>query len=611
MTYHDGRTSVFRGNDKSPNRTPLLRGFSFVRLADWVVSFLESKGIDHAFTVSGGGSIFLCDALATAKRMKYVSCHHEQAAAMAAEAYGRARTGLGLCVVTSGPGGTNAITGVAGAWLDHIPMIVLSGQCFSGQTIGDSGLRQKGVQELNIIDLVRPITKYAVMVDGAESIRYHFEKALYLATEGRPGPVWLDIPADVQKAEIAPETLSGFGHEETRAPVAVDAVLTLLRNAKRPLLHVGQGVRWAGAEKALTRFLHVSGIPVLTARNGNDLIDSRHPQYIGRPGTFAQRGANFAVQTCDLYLAVGTRLSLAQTGYNAKDYARNAKVVMVDVDRAELDKDTVNVHLKIEADAGEFLRALSDAMPQLPDWSGWLKRCKDWQARYPVVLPEYREGARINSYVLMDALSDILTPEHVIVTDVGFAYQSGNQALRLKSGQRLMSNGGLASMGWGLPAAIGASFATDRPVLCITGDGGLMMNAQELSTLAHHKRNVKIIVLNNGGYLTQKQAGEYAFGRVMGSSEESISFPDFCKLAAAHGIYSFRVDSHFELGVSLIPFMAMDGPGVCEIVMDQNQEQAPKALNRRLPDGSMKPTAIEDAYPFLDPAEIAENLRVE
>jgi acetolactate synthase-1/2/3 large subunit len=559
-----------------------------VRLADWVVSFLESKGIDHAFTVSGGGSIFLCDALATAKRMSYVSCHHEQAAAMAAEAYARGRTGLGLCVVTSGPGGTNAITGVAGAWLDHIPMIVLSGQCFSGQTIGDSGLRQKGVQELNIIDLVRPITKYAVMVDGAESIRYHFEKALYLATEGRPGPVWLDIPADVQKAEIAPETLSGFGHEETRAPVAVDAVLTLLRNAKRPLLHVGQGVRWAG-----------------------DLIDSRHPQYIGRPGTFAQRGANFAVQTCDLYLAVGTRLSLAQTGYNAKDYARNAKVVMVDVDRAELDKDTVNVHLKIEADAGEFLRALSDVMPQLPDWSGWLKRCKAWQARYPVVLPEYREGARINSYVLMDALSDILTPEHVIVTDVGFAYQSGNQALRLKSGQRLMSNGGLASMGWGLPAAIGASFATDRPVLCITGDGGLMMNVQELSTIAHHKRNIKIIVLNNGGYLTQKQAGEHAFGRVMGSSEESLSFPDFQHLAKAHGIPYVLSSNPDFMHERLLKVFNTEGPVFCEVVTDKNQEQAPKALNRRLPDGSMKPTAIEDAYPFLDPAEIAENLRVE
>jgi acetolactate synthase-1/2/3 large subunit len=585
-----------------------------MRLADWVVSFLESRGIDHAFTVSGGGSIFLCDALATAKKLKYVSCHHEQAAAMAAEAYARARTGLGLCVVTSGPGGTNAITGVAGAWLDHIPMLVLSGQVFSGQTIGDSGLRQKGVQELNIVDLVRPITKYAQMVTGAESIKYHLEKALWLAQDGRPGPVWIDLPADVQKAEINSAKLSGFWPgEQVSKPVNVDTVLTLLKQAQRPLLHIGQGVRWAKAEKALYRFLEASGIPVVTARNGNDLIASDHPQYIGRPGTFAQRGANFAVQTCDVYVTVGTRLSLAQTGYNAKDYARNAKIVMVDVDRAELDKDTVNVHLKIEADAGEFLRALFDAMPQLPDWSGWLKRCKDWQQRYPVV--EYRESKFINSYVLADVLSDVLTSEHIIVTDVGTAFQATNQAFRIKAGQRLMSNGGLASMGWGLPAAIGASFATDRPVVCITGDGGFMMNAQELATLAHHQRNVKIIVLNNGGYLTQKQAGEYAFNRVMGSAGESLSFPRFMKLGEAFGIQSCWLsrdiaDSSGGLESNLRCFLSQDGPALCDVIMDPNQEQAPKALNRRLPDGSMKPTAIEDAYPFLGQDEMAENLRV-
>jgi acetolactate synthase-1/2/3 large subunit len=577
-----------------------------MRVADWLIAELESRGIDHAFTVAGGGSIFLCDALATAKRMKYVACHHEQAAAMAAEAYSRARTGLGLCVVTSGPGGTNAITGVAGAWLDHIPMIVLSGQSFSGQIIGDSGLRQLGVQELNIVDLVRPITKYAHLVTGADSIKYHLEKALYLAQDGRPGPVWLDIPADIQKAEIDPEKLSGFWPgEQVEKPVNVDTVLTLLKQAQRPLLHIGQGVRWAKAEDALYRFLEASGMPVVTARNGNDLIPSDHPQYIGRPGTFAQRGANFAVQTCDVYVTVGTRLSLAQTGYNAKDYARNAKIVMVDVDRAELDKDTVNVHLKVEADAGDFLRALLDAIPQLPDWSAWLKRCKDWQQRYPF---EHRESGFINSYVLADVLSDVLTSEHIIVTDVGTAFQATNQVFRIKAGQRLMSNGGLASMGWGLPAAIGASFATDRPVLCITGDGGFMMNAQELATLAHHKRNVKILVLNNGGYLTQKQAGEHAFNRVMGSSSESLSFPDIQKLGQAHGIPSFRFDSHGAVNEWLPSMLKADGPALFDLRMDPNQEQGPRALNRRLPDGTMKPTAIEDAYPFLPEDEVRDNL---
>jgi acetolactate synthase-1/2/3 large subunit len=464
---------------------------------------------------------------------------------------------------------------------------------------------------LNIVDLVRPITKYAHLVTGADSIKYHLEKALYLAQEGRPGPVWLDIPADIQKADIDPEKLSGFWPgEQISKPVNVDTVLTLLKQAQRPLLHIGQGVRWAKAEDALYRFLEASGIPVVTARNGNDLIPSDHPQYIGRPGTFAQRGANFAVQTCDVYVTVGTRLSLAQTGYNAKDYARNAKIVMVDIDRAELDKDTVNVHLKIEADAGDFLRALVDSGTDWPDWSGWLKRCKDWQKRYPF---EPRESGFINSYVLADVLSDILTPEHIIVTDVGTAFQATNQAFRIKAGQRLMSNGGLASMGWGLPAAIGASFATDRPVLCITGDGGFMMNAQELATLAHHKRNVKVLVLNNGGYLTQKQAGEHAFNRVMGSSSESLSFPSFRGLGEAFGIQSCwgskdLVDRSGGLESNLRCFLSQDGPALCELLMDPNQEQAPRALNRRLPDGTMKPTAIEDAYPFLPEDEVRANL---
>lgn len=333
-----------------------------MRVADYVIARLHEAGIDHAFTVSGGGSIFLDDAL-VAGPMKYVACHHEQAAAMAAEAYGRLR-GLGLAVVTSGPGGTNAITGVVGAWTDHVPVVTLSGQVFSGQTIRDTGVRTLGVQEINIIDLVRPVTKYAAMVTQKGSIRLHLEKALHLATHGRPGPVWLDIPADIQRADVEPESLQGYAPEPVVSRPShrdVSAVAALLRGARRPLLHVGHGVRLAGAERKLLAFARVAGIPILTARSGNDLIDSRDELYIGRPGTFAQRGANFAVQTCDVYLAIGTRLGLAQTGYNAKDYARQAKVVQVDIDPAELGKGTVNLHLAVQADAGEFLDALSDA----------------------------------------------------------------------------------------------------------------------------------------------------------------------------------------------------------------------------------------------------------
>lgn len=362
-----------------------------MRLADYVVSFLAKAGIDRVFTVIGGGCIFLADALGKSKEVAYTACHHEQAAAMAAEGYARAREGLGAVLVTSGPGGTNAITGVAGAWMDHVPTITISGQSFTKQTIvGHPGLRVMGVQEINIVDIVKPITKYAVMVTDPNEIRYHLEKAVYLATTGRPGPVWLDLPADIQNAQIEPESLGGFMPEPVDTkPLAEDAgaVLGLLRKAKRPLVHIGQGVRIAKAIPALFAFLDAAKIPVLTARNGNDLIDSGHELYIGRPGTFAQRGANFAVQTCDLYLAIGTRLSLAQTGYNAKDYARQAKIVMVDIDQPELAKDTVKLEMAVQADARDFLRELirQSKDKAWPDWSAWLVRCKDRQKRYPPV----------------------------------------------------------------------------------------------------------------------------------------------------------------------------------------------------------------------------------
>lgn len=365
-----------------------------VRLADYVISFLEDRGIDHAFTVCGGGSIFLNDALAKAKRMKFVCCHHEQAAAIAAEAYARVREGLGLAVVTAGPGGTNAITGVASAWMDHVPTITLSGQSFSTQMMGNErpGLRTLGVQEINIIDLVRPITKYAAVVRTPESIRFHLEHAVHAATDQRPGPVWLDIPADVQNAQVNPDELGpAVVYEHRWKPDAdkIKRVVDLLKAAKRPLVHVGQGVRIAKAQDELFKFIERLRVPVVTARNGADLIDSGHPLYIGRPGTFAQRGANFAVQTCDLYIAIGTRLSLAQTGYNAQDYARNATVVMVDVDYAELTKRTVKVDVPVQADAREFLIAMNAEFPPEkclfhPEWPKWLERCKSWQEKYSV-----------------------------------------------------------------------------------------------------------------------------------------------------------------------------------------------------------------------------------
>lgn len=590
-----------------------------MRLADYALAFLKDRGIDTVFTVCGGGAIFLCDALAKSG-MRYVACHHEQAAAMAAEAYARTRTNLGLAIVTSGPGGTNAVTGVAGAWTDHVPTITLSGQVFSSQMVNGRGLRTLGVQEINIVDMVRPITKYAAVVKDPWSIRYELEKAVYLAREGRPGPVWLDLPADVQNAEIDPEQLQGFMGQVPRgsfpdewAREEAATVIDLLRHAKRPMLHIGQGIRLAHAIPEMYAFLDLARMPVVTARNGADIIESSHDLYIGRPGTFAQRGANFAVQTCDLYIAIGTRLSLAQTGYNAKDYARNAYKVMIDIDQAELSKDTVSIDLPIQADAREFLRALCDAAKgaAFPDWSEWLGRCKAWQAQYPPVTEDQRTQAKyVNSYHLIERLSNVCTEGDVIVTDMGFSFQNTHQAWSVKLGQRLMTNCGLAAMGWGLPSAIGAATASGGRVICIVGDGGLMMNVQELATIAHHRRPIKVFCLNNGGYLTMRQSQSHAFDGYMGSDEGSgISFPDFETVVAAHGIRYDRMESSREVDEVISRAFASDGPHFVEVMMDPEQAQIPKSVNRR-ENGKIVQTPIEDAWPYLDRSELAENLRV-
>lgn len=542
---------------------------------------------------------------------------------MATEAYARVRRGPGVTLVTSGPGGTNAITGVAGSWLDHVPQIVISGQVFTAQTItSHPGLRTLGVQEINIVDIVHPITKYAVMVMDALEIRYHLEKAFYLATHGRPGPVWIDIPANVQNARIDPDTLKRFDPKECEISLdsnleeKVAQVVTLLRSAKRPLIHVGQGVRIAGAEDDFFSLISLYQLPFVTARNANDMSPESHALFVGRPGTYGQRGANFAVQTSDLYIAVGTRLSLAQTGYRANDYARNAKVVMVDIDQAELDKDTVNLHLKIQTDAKIFLqeliRQLSQVEMESTKWEKWITQCKQWKEKYPVILPEYQEKiGSVNSYYFIGVLSDVLTPNDIVVTDMGFAFQSTHQAFRVKKGQRVFTNCGLASMGWGLPAAIGACFGSGlKRTICIAGEGGLMMSIHEMATLMHHKIPVKLFVLNNGGYLTIKQTQELGFdGRYMGCDEDTgLSFPNLMEIAEAHSFKAVRLNSHLKLKEQIEDIMNHDGPVFCEIMMDPNQMQAPRALNRRSSDGTIIQTALEDSYPFLNPNEIEENL---
>lgn len=594
-----------------------------VRVADKIIEVLAQRGVRHIFTVSGGGAMFLDDALAVSTEVEYICCHHEQAVAIASEAYARVRGGIGVSVVTTGPGGTNAISGVAGSWMDSVPHLILSGQVYLSQTMGGSGLRQMGVQEINIIDLVRPITKYAVMVEDAKEAIYHVEKAIHAATTGRPGPVWVDIPVNIQNARVLEEDLIRFDPVEAPPPrydgdlsQKVHQVVGWLQSAKRPLVHFGQGVKIAGALELLMQLVERYRIPFVTARNANQFVDWDHELYVGRPGTFAQRGANFAVQNADVYIAVGTRLSLPQTGYNSKDFARHATKVMVDIDKAELEKKTLAIDLTIHADAKAFL---SEMLRQLDGASlrtqAWVSQCRSWKEKYPVVLPEHRaQRSPVNSYYFVDVLSDVLTREDVVVTDMGIAFQGTHQAFRVKKGQKFFTNSGFASMGWGLPAAIGACMAHDRKrVVCIAGEGGLQMTIQELATVMHHRLPIKLFVYNNGGYLTIKQSQEIGCGgRLMGCNKDSgISFPDLLKMGAAYGIPSVRIDSQENLKSRIEEIVNREGPVLCELVMDPDQPQISRAIPRYLPDGTSQQTAFEDLHPFLDREELKENMVAE
>lgn len=593
-----------------------------MRVADFVMSFLEGQGVRDIFVVTGGGAIFLDDALGVNKNIRYYCCHHEQAVAMAAEAYARVKGNLGVSLVTTGPGGTNTITGVCGSWTDSVPHLIISGQVFLNQTIRKTGVRQLGVQEINIIDIVKPVTKYAVMIEDTDTIKYHLQKAVHIAKTGRPGPVWIDIPANIQNAKINEKELAEFDPAEI--PVSFDpeffqkvaAVAERLITAKRPLLHAGQGIKIASAVDEFMSMVEKYRFPFVTARNANDMVESDHELFVGRPGTFAQRGANFAVQNADVYLAIGTRLSLPQTGYNSKDYARNAWRVMVDIDTAELNKDTLDFHCKIQADARAFLQELSLQLESLPKPVAekpelWVQQCRQWKEKYPVVLPEYKsQQTFVNSYYFIDILSDLLTAEDVIVTDMGLAFQGTHQAFKVKKGQKLFTNSGFASMGWGLPAAIGACIAHDRKrTICLAGDGGLQMNLQELATVMHHQFPIKIFVYNNKGYLTQKQSFQLAFGRVVGSDYETgLSFPDLKKIADAYEISYFKIEDHTHLREKVEEVVNTSGPMLCELIMDPDQLQIPKSQARKRADGSNELPPFEDLFPYLDPQEVKENM---
>ena len=596
-----------------------------VKLSHWVADQLVAHGIGDAFMLTGGGAMHLNHSIGTHPEITTTFCHHEQALAMAAEAYARLTQRMALVNVTSGPGGTNAITGVYGAYVDSIPMLVISGQVKNETTVRFTGLplRQLGDQELDIEPIVTPITKYAAMVTDPKTIHYHLEKAIYLAQTGRPGPVWLDIPLDVQAAKIDPDQLGpGFDPAELDEPwkktdvaAAAAAIIERLRSSERPVVFAGGGVRISGAHAEFLKLVDKLGIPVVTGWNAHDVIWNDHPLYCGRPGTIGDRGGNMVTQSADFLLVLGSRLNIRQISYNWQSFAREAFKAWIDVDPVELQKPTVKADLPVCADLKDIIPALIAAAPEGPtekqrEWLAW---AKERGPKFPVVLPEYRDHEPCHPYVAVEALFNELAEDDVIVTGNGSACVVSFQTAELKRGQRLWTNSGCATMGYDLPASVGISAARPgKRVICICGDGSIMMNIQELQTIAGYGFPVKVFLLNNNGYVSIFQTHRNFFNgvEVGGGPKSNVTFPEFRKVAEAFGFTYSRAERHEELGDAIRSALAADGPTMCEIFIDEAVPFAPKLGAKQHPDGRITSPPLEDLSPFLPREVLRENMRI-
>ncbi len=593
-------------------------------VATYLAERLAESGHHHVFLVTGGGAMFLNDALSHQTGISPQCFHHEQAAAMACEAYARITRTPAILNVTTGPGGINALNGVYGAWTDSLPMIVISGQVKRATCLATTpvpGLRQLGDQESEIIPMVRGITKYATVVERTEDIAWHLDQALQLATSGRPGPVWLDIPIDVQSATVNPATLRRFvAPPATNGRPAAEGMASLIARlsaAKRPVILAGTGIRAALATDEFEVVIRHLGIPVTTAWT-HDLIASDDPLFCGRPGTIGTRAGNFTVQNADLLLILGSRLNIRQVSYNWQAFAPRAFKIQVDIDPAEFVKPTVRPDMAITADLKPFLAALNQqlkAWAPLPAHIGWLAWCKERVARYPSVLPRQREfKGKINPYHFIEELFGRLDGEDIVACGNATATIVPFQAGAIKHGMRMFSNSGSASMGYDLPAAIGAWFGavaereTQKRIICLAGDGSIMMNLQELQTIAHHRLPIKIFVLNNRGYLSMRTSQKNFFGRLAGEGPDNgVSFPDFVAVAGAFGIPARRLASA-DFPAGLAEALASDGPYLCDVVLDEAQGFEPRTSSRKLDDGSIVTPPLEDMFPFLDRAELAANM---
>ena len=648
-----------------------------IKVSNYIAGKLVEEGIRHVFTVTGGGAMHLNDGLGHQEGLECIYNHHEQACAMAADSYARIHNQIAAVCVTTGPGGTNAITGVVGAWLDSIPMLVLSGQVRYDTTARWSGvgIRAMGDQEFDICQAVSSMTKYCEMVTDPKRIRFCLEKALYLARSGRPGPCWLDIPLDVQGAFVEEEDLGGFDPEDYEAggsgwgdgsgragkpshpakireddagfgekrqvlpgePEAalMEKVLDKIREAKRPVFYVGNGIRIAGAYEVFLEAAELLGIPVVTGWNIQDAIWDEHPLYAGRPGNMGDRPGNFSVQNSDLVFSVGSRLSIRQVGYNYKTWARKAYVIMNDVDQEELKKPSVHVDLPVHADGKVFLEKLVEQLKEgqqegrlpKPLFGGgeglkgksWIETCQMWREKYPVILPKHLsqgDDKEANVYALVRELSSRLKEGQITVSGNGSACVAGGHSYIIKKGQRFISNSAIAAMGYDLPAAIGAYMADhSQDIILLTGDGSIQMNLQELQTIIHHRMAIKIFVINNNGYHSIRQSQQNFFeGALVGVGTDSgfkgpdLSFPSMEKLAGAYGYPYFCARHNSQLAQAIEGALAVPGPAICEVMVSTDQNFEPKSSARKMPDGTITSPPLEDLAPFLPEEEMDANM---
>lgn len=593
-----------------------------IKLAQFVADFMVEHGVTHNFTVTGGGAMHLNDALGHKEGLKSIYNHHEQACAIAAEGYARLTGRIALCTVTSGPGGTNAITGVMGGYLDSIPMFVLSGQVKRETTtwsVPELPLRQLGDQEFPIVKAVSCMTKYAVMVTEPNDILYHLQKAWYLANNGRKGPVWLDIPLDVQAARIDTDNLRPYdGSEEAAADQAeqkpiydtalTDKILSKIHDAKRPVMLLGTGVRLAGAEAEVLKLADMLKIPVVTAWNAHDLMPDENPYYTGRPGTVGTRGGNFVMQNSDLMLVLGCRLNIRQISYNYKEWSPEAYKIVVEIDEAELNKPTVKVDMKVHADLKDVVTdLLTKDYEANPIHAEWLKWGRDIDAKYPACAEGYNDVTKpMNPYVFIDRMTRVLADNDKMICGNGSACVVTFQAAHIKKGTRLFTNSGCAAMGYGFPAAVGCAVACEGDrVICIDGDGSFQMNIQEMQTVIYNKLNLKTFIINNNGYhsIRQTQTNLFKPPMVGVCDGNGLSFPDLEKLAYAYGMRYVKIEDSSEIEEKTAEVLAGNDPVLCEVVVTDKQNFAPKLSSKVLPDGKIVSPPIEDMFPFLDREE--------